>query len=436
MDTLEGKRFFIHTFGCQMNENDSEHIAGILQREGAVPASSVEESSIIIVNTCAVREKSVDKLYSLLGRLIKLKAKNLAVLGVAGCVAQLYRQEIIKKRPQVDFVIGPHNYRKIKDILLSSQEESLIKTEWRRQWHEMEDTARKSGISGFVPIMEGCNNFCSYCVVPYARGREKYRPLDNILKEANEMAENGYKELILLGQNVNSYVDPASGQGLPDLLTRLNRIDRLEWIRFITSHPRDFSRKLAETMQQTQKVCRQLHLPIQAGSSRVLAAMEREYTRDQYLEKIAYLRELMPDIHLSTDIIVGFPGETRQDFQETLSVLQQVGYTNIFSFRYSVRPFTKAAEWNDSVAADEKKSRLIEVQKLQKKLQLKAHKKLIGENMRVLCMGVSKKDPQIYAGRNEAYQVINFTAEKNPTGKFVQVEITDAGPYSLRGNAL
>lgn len=435
---LAGQKFFIQTFGCQMNENDSERIAGLLTTEGAVPAANPEESGIIIINTCAVREKPVDKLYALLGRMKKLKQQTNpgSVIGVTGCVAQLKQNEIIQKMPFVDFILGPDNYWRLNELLSQNRQNKFVAYEWCKEWHEIDATARTSRISAFVTIMEGCNNFCSYCVVPYTRGREKFRPAANILKESKELAQAGYVEVQFLGQNVNSYRDPQSQADFSYLLAEAARIEGIEWIRFITSHPKDLSEEIAAVMQRETTICRQLHLPLQAGSNSVLKRMNRRYTREEYLEKIAMLRRYMPDISLSTDIIVGFPGETKKDFEATLQVLEIVRFTNIFSFRYSPRPRTAALKYPDDVTMEEKRARLIKLQSLQKEIQLKMNKELVGRSLKVLCLGRSKKDPLIYSGRNEAFQVVNFSSPKDVTGQFLQVHIDSCGPYSLRGKAV
>jgi tRNA-2-methylthio-N6-dimethylallyladenosine synthase len=436
---LKNIKFHVHTFGCQMNENDSERIAGILKSEGGNPSDTPENSQIIIVNTCAVREKSVEKLYSLLGRWANMKDKKDLIIGVAGCVAQLYRAELMDKRSFIDFVVGPDNYNKIPRILLNIGKEKSIATGWDREWNEIPHamTFRKSTISSYVTIMEGCNNFCSYCIVPFTRGREKYRPMDKIVDEAVCLAHEGYKEIQLLGQNVNTYLDPQTKQGFVSLLTKINKIKGIEWIRFITSHPKNFSREYAETMRNLDKVCRQLHLPIQSGSNVVLARMNRDYTREEYLEKIAILREAMPDISLSTDIIVGFPGETEEDHQDTLDILRTIRFTNIFSFRYSPRPRTAAARvLEDDVPLEKKKRRLSEVQKLQKDIQLEMNESQLGKKMKVLCTGKSKRDPSYFSGRNEGFQVVNFESGDDCTDQFIEVTITGYGPYSLKGKSV
>lgn len=429
------KKFFIRTYGCQMNENDSERISGILIDEGARPVDSIEDSEIIIINTCAVRQKSEEKLYSFLGRLSDLKKKKDLTVGVVGCVAQLYRTDLINAKPVIDFVMGPDNYGKISDILSDQKDEKVVSTEWKNDWHEIPSSKvyREGTASAYVTIMEGCNNFCAYCIVPYTRGREKYRPERLIIEEIKQLSREGHLEIQLLGQNVNSYRDPENGFSFEHLLKKVDRIEGIQWIRFLTSHPKDLPISLTRTMKKAKKICHQLHLPIQSGSSKILKKMKRGYTKEEYLEKIAWLRSFMPDISLSTDIIVGYPGETEEDFQQTIDVLKNVRFTNIFSFRYSPRPFTAASKIEDSVPFAVKRDRLLAIQDIQKQIQLEHNSSLIGKRQKVLCLGKSKKDPRRYSGRNEAYQVVNFHSNDDVTGQFVDVLINSCGPYSLHG---
>jgi tRNA-2-methylthio-N6-dimethylallyladenosine synthase len=420
-----------------MNENDSERIAGLLVNGGAEPAPEIEDSDIVIINTCAVRQKSEEKLYSLLGRLGRLKDKKPMIVGVTGCVSQLYRSKLLDKNPVIDFVLGPDNYWRVQDVLNHLEGEKIVSTSWSKTWHTKpsDKLHRKSKITAYVTIMEGCNNFCSYCVVPYARGREKYRPAQHVIQEIKDVVQQGFKEVQLLGQNVNAYEDPDTGMGFSQLLRRASEIQEIRWIRFLTSHPRDFTEDVAVAMNESSKVCHQLHLPLQSGSSTILKQMNRGYNKEEYLDKIDMIRGHVPDMSFSTDIIVGYPDEDEEDFLGTLSVLERVRFTNIFSFRYSPRPFTAAAKKHDSVPFETKKRRLIEVQALQKKIQIESNRKLIGQKVCVLAMGRSRKDPKIFSGRNEAFQVVNFEAKKDMIGQFVHVEITSCGPYSLRGIA-
>jgi tRNA-2-methylthio-N6-dimethylallyladenosine synthase len=433
---MKDLRFFIRTFGCQMNENDSEKIAGLLTAAGALKVDTPEDGQVIIVNTCAVREKSEEKLYSYLGRLRSLKKKTGAVIGVAGCIGQLYREKLLTTKPFLDFVCGPDHYQELPEILSSRLLEKVVSTGWSRRWKETPPRSilHESPVSAYVTIMEGCDHFCTYCIVPFARGREKFRPLGNILAEIRDLAGRDYKEIQLLGQNVNSYKDPETGLPFSGLLSAIDSIPGLSWVRFMTSHPRNFTADIAKAMQQSPRACRQLHLPLQSGATSVLDRMNRGYAREDYLEKIGMLRSLMPEISLSTDIIVGFPGETENEFEETLSALQEIRFANIFSFRYSPRPHTAASRLKDDVPFDVKKRRLIEVQRLQKLIQSDIHKNYVGKILDVLCSGKSKKDPRAYSGRNEGYQVVNFRCDQDVTGRFVPVLITAWGPYSLRGD--
>ena len=418
-----------------MNVSDSEHIAGMLLAAGMTAASTPEESDLIVVNTCAVREKSEEKLYSLLGRLESLKKKKGIKIGVIGCVAQLHRSKLWDKKPAIDFIVGPDNYWQISEIIPARSDEKVLMTQFSMEWHDMpiQQISRDSVVSAYITIMEGCDNYCAYCVVPFTRGREKYRPIRSILGEAEKLASDGYKEIQLLGQNVNSYSDPETGKNFAVLLNEVNKIAAIEWIRFITSHPKNFSDEIAHAMKEAHKVCHQLHLPVQSGSSSVLKRMNRGYTRAEYCEKVALLGRLMPDIHMSTDIIVGFPGETQKEFLDTITLLEHVRYTNIFSFRYSPRPKTAASKRKDDVPFEEKKRRLIQVQSVQKKIQLEKNETQIGQIQKILCTGKSKKDPLVYSGRNEGYQVVNFNSPTDVRNRFVRVKIDACGPYSLFG---
>jgi tRNA-2-methylthio-N6-dimethylallyladenosine synthase len=420
-----------------MNENDSERLAGYLSAAGAGPADSLESADLVVVNTCSVRAKSEEKLFSLLGRLRTLKKKRPFLIGVTGCVAQLRKDRLLGPRSGADFVIGFDQYHRIAEIAAESARRKIVAVSRTRGWREEKTVpVRESTVSGFVTIMEGCDSFCAYCVVPFTRGREKFRPVSAILDEVRDLAGRGYREIQLLGQNVNRYLDPDSGTDFAALLGRVAAVPGPEWIRFITSHPKNFTPALARAMAATPKICRQLHLPIQSGSSRVLERMKRGYSREDYLETVRTLRTLMPEIRLSADIIVGYPGETVGEFDETLSALAEIKFANIFSFCYSPRPLTAAARLVDDVPAEVKRNRLMKVQALQKEIQTAFHKTIIGRIERVLCTGRSKKDPAIIAGRNEGNQVVNFRADGDFVGRFVDVEILSVGPYSLRGRAV
>jgi len=433
---LSGLRVFIRTFGCQMNENDSERLAGLLAAAGAVPVEEETAAEVVVVNTCAVRAKSEEKLHSYLGRLQSRRRDRSLLVGVAGCVAELRKERLFGPRGTVDFIVGPDQYPRIVEILAESRSRRVLAVGRRRAWREGGQSLALRGnpASAYVTIMEGCDNFCAYCVVPFARGREKYRPLRSILEEIEGLAGRGFKEVQLLGQNVATYRDPESGEDFPSLLRRAVAIEGIAWIRFLTSHPKNFTPALVAAMASSPKICRQLHLPLQAGSDAVLARMKRGYGREDYLALVRGLRSLMPEIALSTDIIVGFPGETEAEFRETLSALEDVRFANIFSFRYSPRPLTAASRLADDVPAEVKRRRLLEVQSLQKEIQTELNAAFVGKTIRVLCTGRSRKDERVFAGRDEGYRIVNFRTESDSLGLFVDVAVASAGPYSLRGD--
>jgi tRNA-2-methylthio-N6-dimethylallyladenosine synthase len=402
--SLRGLKVFVRTFGCQMNENDSEHVAGVLARAGAARAAGPEDADIVIVNTCAVRQKSEEKLYSYLGRLARLKKKRPFLLGVAGCVAQVRRAELVERLPFIDFVAGPDNYLDLPEIVGRAAEAPVVRTEFGRDWREIGagSTSRGTPWSAFVPVMEGCDNFCAYCIVPFSRGREKFRPLPNVLGEVEAAAAAGALEVQLLGQNVNSYRDPETGTGLAGLLEAVAAVPGVEWVRFITSHPKNFGDDLIRAMGSSPKICPSLHLPLQSGSSSVLERMNRGYTRDDYLALVGRLRRGRPDLLLMTDVIVGFPGETDEDFEATCRLLREVGFAGIYSFRYSPRPLTAAAAVPDDVPFEVKKRRLIALQSLQRSLQAAFFRTFVGKELRVLGTGPSPKGAGRFSGRGRS----------------------------------
>ncbi len=434
---FEGLRYFVRTFGCQMNESDSEHIAGVLEGMGLVSAGRPEEADVVIVNTCAVREKSEEKLYSYLGRLAPLKKAGRTLVGVTGCVAQLRGPELLEKRPYLDLVVGPDRYDELPGILARAFDKPCVRTEWSAGWTEFESgtAVRESPVSAFVPIMEGCDNFCAYCVVPFARGRERSRPSSGVLREVRSLASRGYQEIQLLGQNVNSYRDPEKAMSFAALLDGVCSVPGIEWVRFLTSHPRDLGEDVIRAMERNPRICRQLHLPLQSGSTRVLERMNRGYSREDYLSLAGRLQERLPDILLSTDVIVGFPGETDEDFEGTCDVLRTVRFANIFSFRYSPRPRTAAEKLPDDVPLEVKRRRLVALQGLQRSIQIGIHRSFVGRDVRVLCHGPSAKGGGRFAGRTEGGQVVNFESAGDPVHRFVEVRITGCGPYSLHGRS-
>ena len=431
-------KLYVKTFGCQMNVYDTEKIYAFLQ-DSYVPANSAEEADVIILNTCSIREKAQQKVYSLLGRIKPLKdSKPDLLIGVGGCVAQQEGERILKRSPVVDVVFGTHNVDELPGLL----EER--KNNGKRVCRVREDTGtvptseapRVKGFKGaasLITIMKGCDNFCAYCVVPLVRGREVSRPASEILDEAAFLIEGGVREITLLGQNVNSYLDPDTGNGFVSLLESMEMLPGLERLRFVTSHPKDFSPALAHAMAELSKVCEHIHLPVQAGSDRVLKAMKRGYTSKQYLEKVDLLKGLIPQVEFTTDIIVGFPGEERADFEKTLEILDKVRYQNVFSFRFSPRPGTAAVEIEDPVPHDVKRPWLPELQEIQNRITAKKHREMVGTEVEVLVEGVDKKSSGSLEGRTRTNYILHFPGDPALVGQMVRVKVTDSGAIHLMG---
>jgi len=431
------KKAYIKTYGCQMNEYDSEVMAGLLTKDHYQLTSKPEEADLIILNTCYVREKVKQKIYSKLGEIKKLKEKNPhLILGVCGCVAQRRPEEVLQQAPYVDFILGTFNFYRLPLVVRRVREsgERIVDVEERETIPEKLPKLRKNRFSAYVPIMRGCDNFCTYCNVPYVRGRERSRLPEDILREVEELSCQGYKEVTLLGQNVNSY-----GKGLEDrldfadLLTRINCIEGIERIRFTTSHPKDITDKLIQRMRDLDKVCEHLHLPVQAGSNKVLKRMRRGYTKERYLELVDKIRKTIPQISLTTDIIVGFPGESEQDFQETLDLVRKVEFDGAFTFCYSRIKGTEAAEFEDQLPEEVKKERLRRLIQLQREILEKRNKSLVGQKFEVLVEGLSKKSSDELQGRTRTNKVVVFKGSPDLVGKLVQVKIVDSSQWALRG---
>lgn len=425
-------KFFIKTFGCQMNVNDSEKMIHILKSHGHELLKDESGSDFIIVNTCAVREKAQDKIFSYIGR----QPEHIKII-VSGCVAQSERDALIRRNPRISFVVGTHQYHHINTIVDDNiQKKSQgVRVGFRRNWEEsVPDVAsRISSVSGYISIMEGCDNFCSYCIVPFTRGREKHRPFRLIVQEAEYLYNQGYQEIILLGQNVNNWEDPGENKKFPQLLDHLATEVDVRWFRFITSYPGYHDDDLMEIVGKHKNIARHIHFPAQSGSTRVLKRMKRIYSRDQYLRIIRNFKKAVPDMKFSSDFIVGFPNETEHDFNLTLSLLEAVEYESVFSFIYSPRPHTHASQWGDTISHETKKERLYRLQDLQEKIQLKNNRRIIGSEIDVL---VTQKHPRKIGdmiGRTESYRVVNFRGDV-PVGTFQKVVVTEAGPHSLRGN--
>lgn len=417
--------FFIKTFGCQMNVNDSEKIRHLLEAKG-LTAAPEGQADVIIVNSCAVRAKPQEKIFSYAGRFPAAKK-----VIIAGCVAQSEKEALFAKKVRVDYVVGTHQFYRIGEIIDELRPGTALA--FSRRWQELvpDAAARSSSVTGYISIMEGCDNFCSYCIVPFTRGREKHRPLAAILREAEYLAGCGFKEIVLLGQNVNHWHEAGGCNRFPDLLRRLARVP-VPWIRFVTSYPGYHEAELIEVMAANRNIARHIHFPAQSGSTRILKKMNRAYSRAQYLAIVRAYRRAMPEMKFSSDFIVGFPGESERDFQLTLSLLDGVEYESVFSFIYSPRPHTKAAALDMDVPAQRVKERLYALQELQAAIQLKNNRLLLGKTIDVLICEKHPKKAGEMIGRSESYRVVNF-ASQAPVGEFARVRITGAGPHSLRG---
>ncbi|MBU4268320.1 MAG: tRNA (N6-isopentenyl adenosine(37)-C2)-methylthiotransferase MiaB, partial [Acidobacteria bacterium] len=401
--------FFIKTFGCQMNVNDSEKIRQLLENKGLTLCGSEAAAAIIIVNSCAVRAKAQEKIFSYIGQFPAAKK-----IIVTGCVAQVEKEALFKKKVKIDYVVGTHQFYRIGEILdeIAAGRRAKAAAAFSRQWQELVPAvqARSNLVTGYVSIMEGCDNFCSYCIVPFTRGREKYRPLAAILREAEYLAGRGFKEIVLLGQNVNHWHEAKGGRTFPELLRQLARNVPVPWIRFITSYPGYHDRELIRVMAANRNIARHIHFPAQSGSTRILKKMNRTYSRAQYLEIVRAFRAAMPEMKFSSDFIVGFPGENDRDFNLTLSLIEQVEYESIFSFIYSPRPGTKAATYTRELAPDAVKQRLYALQELQARIQLKNNRRWLGQISEVLITEKHPKKIGEMIGRSESYRVVNFAS--------------------------
>ncbi len=424
-----------------MNEHDSERIAGILSESGYGETDSPKNADVIVINTCSIRQKAEQKFLSELGRLKRIKKKNPQLrIAVAGCIAQQRGEELFKRFPYVDYIFGPDNIDKLRGWINNSQHT----TDYRPQtialgknpeYHLYELPVKRVGqVRAWVSIMYGCDNFCAYCVVPYTRGRERSRPVGDIYKEVQGLARDGYKEITLLGQNVNSYGKNLNENiDFPDLLKVLHEIPGIERIRFVTSHPKDLSDKLIEYMRELPKVCEHIHLPIQAGSDNILRLMNRRYTYSQYREKVDKLRGAIPDIAITSDVIVGFPGETEEDFRHTVEALKEIEFDGIFAFKYSKRPGTKAVCLDDHIDEETKSRRLTEVLALQEEITYRKNKALEGRIVEVLIEGRSETDPEKMTGRTRTNKIVNFYGDEEDTGRLKSIKILEAKQHSLYG---
>ncbi len=438
------KRLYIQTYGCQMNVRDSERIVRLMGHMDYAPTENAEEADLILLNTCSVRDKAEQKVYSALGRWRALKEKRQGlIIGVGGCVAQQEGESLLRRVPYLDLVFGTHNIHKLPEMVREAEAAAQrpVEVDFFRNASYMEDAEGRAAAQGpkaLVTIMQGCNKVCSFCVVPYVRGREVSRPSDNIIREMEDLVRNGIKEVMLLGQNVNSYGRTSPGEAtFPELLHKIDRIEGLARIRFTTSHPEDLSPELVDAYAKLEKLCEHLHLPVQSGSDSVLKRMRRGYTRDEYMARIDRLRNRCSEVALSTDIIVGFPGETDAEFEQTLAILREVEYDEIFAFAYSARPQTVAGKiFADDVPDGVKKSRLAEVLRVQNEISLRKNKERIGTLEEILVEGPSKLSRGQFMGRTRTNTIVNFAGTEKVLGDLVRVRITGAAANSLIGEPL
>lgn len=437
------KHFYIETWGCQMNEEDSEKLSGMLKRVGYTKTENKEDAGIILFNTCCVRENAENKVFGNLGSLKHLKKENpYLIIGICGCMMQQegMADKILKKFPYVNIVFGTHNAYKFPEYLNRVKTEGVqIKEIFNKETDIVEGLPidRESNVKAFVTIMYGCNNFCTYCIVPYVRGRERSRKPEDILNEVRELVAQGYKEITLLGQNVNSY-----GKGLEEevdfakLLRMINEIEGLERVRFMTSHPKDLTHDVIMAIKECDKLCEQIHLPVQSGSNSILKKMNRHYTKEYYLDLIKKIKEEIPGVTLTTDIIVGFPGETEEDFQETLELVKEVGYSSAFTFIYSRRNNTPADMMLNQVSEEDKHHRFNRLIAAVNERVIAQNKAEEGNILEVLVEGNSKNDAEKLTGRTRTGRLVNFTGENVNVGELVNVKITRAQNFSLIGEVI
>ncbi|MDF2502888.1 tRNA (N6-isopentenyl adenosine(37)-C2)-methylthiotransferase MiaB [Clostridium sp.] len=437
------RKFYIETWGCQMNEEDSEKLSGMLKLSGYEKTEDKKSADLIIFNTCCVRENAEQKVFGNLWTLKVVKEKNPnLIIAICGCMMQQddMANTIIKKFPFVDIIFGTHNSHMLPEYLnrVKQEEKSIIEI-WDKERGIVEGLPvdRLSKIKAFVTIMYGCNNFCTYCVVPYVRGRERSRTPDDIENEVKQLVKEGYKEITLLGQNVNSYGKELSpALDFADLLRRINEVDGIERIRFMTSHPKDLSFKVVEAIRDSKKVCEHIHLPVQSGSSRLLKKMNRHYDREYYIDLIKNIKREIPNIALSTDIIVGFPGETEEDFQDTLDLIREVEYDSAFTFLYSPRKGTPAAEMDEMVSEEVKHDRFNRLISLVNEISAKRNKEYQDKIVEVLVEGTSRNNESKLMGRTRTGKLVNFEGAKDSIGKLVNVKITKAHSFSLYGEEI
>ena len=432
------KKYYIQTFGCQMNVRDSEQIAALLESAGYAATGQAKKADLIILNTCSIREKAAQKVYSQLGRFKDYKIDNpQLIIGVGGCLAQQWGEKFFKRAPFLDVVFGTHSFRKLPELVVRAQKSSQHITDTSFQARGGLDTGCSrvaTGQTAFVTIMQGCNNYCAYCVVPYLRGPEISREPGEIVDEIRSLAAQGVKEVTLLGQNVNSYGQTLSIKvDFATLLKTIAGLEGIERIRFTTSHPKDLSPELIRCFEELDSLCEHIHLPFQAGSDKILQKMNRRYGKDDYLQKVAALRAACPDISITSDVIVGFPGETEADFEETIDLLNKIRFDNLFSFKYSEREGTAAAKFDHKISERVKTARLKTLQLLQEQHTLGKNQEMVGKVWEVLVEGLSKGSSSEVMGRTRTNKIVNFAGGPELVGKTLPVFVTHAYQHSLHG---
>ncbi|MGP1555252.1 MAG: tRNA (N6-isopentenyl adenosine(37)-C2)-methylthiotransferase MiaB [Dialister pneumosintes] len=441
MDQQGNKKYFTITYGCQMNESDSEKINGQLEELGYLPAEQMEEADIVILNTCSIRQNAEEKVYGKIGEVKQLKDKNPHVLlGIAGCMAQENRRKLVQRMPIIDFVIGPYNIHNLHEIVTDKEAvgSHVVLTQMKPQRvrdYSLLKASRKSKIFAWVPIMQGCNKFCTYCIVPYVRGRETSRTIEDIKAEVISLAQDGYKEITLLGQNVNSYgLDFKNNTDFSDLIRALDTVEGIKRIRYMTSHPRDMTKEMVDVMAASSKVVRHMHLPVQHGSNEMLKRMNRGYTVEHFYEMVDYIRERMPDVGFTTDLITGFPRETEEMHQATIALLKKVRFDSAYTFIYSPRRGTPAASMTNQISDEIKHRRLNEIMEVQNQISLEINKELEGQDIEILVEGPTKQDENHWFGRTSTNKMIVFPkVEGIKIGDIVLAHVNIAQTWILKG---
>ena len=438
MDSSVIKKFALETYGCQMNVADSELVEGILTNLGLEKTANYDEADAIFLNTCAIRENAETKVHSKLGNLHKIKLnKPHLIIGVLGCMAQNLKDDLLKNKPYVDIILGPDSYRKIPDLINRhvKDNKSIVDTKLSRyEVYENLFPSRGDTFNAWVSIMRGCDKFCSFCIVPFTRGRERSRSVDSVVEEVKKAIDQGFVEITLLGQNVNSY--NFEGKSFSDLLLAVSDINGVKRIRYTSPHPQDINVELLEVMASRKNICNYVHFPMQSGSNEVLKRMNRTYTREHFYDMAMKIREIMPNCGLSTDIIVGFPGETDEQFRETLDLMEAIKFNSAFTFKYSPRPYTKAEQFSDHISEDIKKSRLDEMLILQRKHTLDLNQNMVGTFQQVLIEKESKKSSLHWAGRTDSNEWVIIEKNNSNIKDIVPVEISDATGVILHGKEI